>query len=53
MRGFDEWYPDVNILSDCCGVSFNQDIGLCPHCGDHCEGGAFDEDGNEIKNPNI
>lgn len=48
MKDFDEWYPDYTILSDCCGEPFNQDLGLCSKCKDHCEGVKFDKEGNEI-----
>jgi len=48
MKDFDEWYPDHEIVSSCCGVAYNTDISICPCCKDHCTGVKLDEDGNEI-----
>lgn len=48
-KEFDNWYPNSRILSSCCGEPFNEDIGICKECGEHCEGIEFDEDGNEIE----
>lgn len=35
---------DREMLSDCCGVPFNEDYGICPSCKEHCEISDFEED---------
>ncbi len=36
-------------VSECCGVEFEEDYGICPDCLEHCVGVLFDEDGQEVE----
>lgn len=37
MKKLPDYEQEEEILSDCCGVPFDEDHGICPFCKEHCE----------------